>query len=556
MKLFKTFSATLAAVAAMAMTLGVTSASAASTSPPTPDTHGSTSKLQVRTETGVVQGAVKYGVEGFLGIPYAAAPVGKLRWQPPQPAARWKGVRQAADFGSQCPQGAGLDSQFGSTDENCLFVNVQRPKGTKSNAKLPVYLYIHGGGFQTGSGENLNKVVADTGVLGVSINYRLGTLGFLALPGLTKQQGQSGNYGLLDQQTALKWVQRNIGKFGGDPKRVTIGGESAGGFSMCYHMVAPGSRGTFSQVMIQSGGCPSRTQRTAETSGTNVANSLGCTHPATAITCLRSKSVAQLLAGPSAGASAVRGTPFMPVDPAAAIKSGNFTHLPTVVGSQLDEGRSFYQASIGWTKNQYVAWVTTNFGTDAAAVLAHYPWPATTNANTAPYLMSRVATDSGLLGATKNAAGRITAPGLGGCGTRELRVQISRFARTYAYEFAHRSGPGWTDVTGYVWGAGHATELNYLFPQHGINTESEYHNFGPAEFQLADQIVDYWGAFVKHGWTSTANQPWWPHYKLVDLGLTLSLRSGSDGNTQLITDAQYSAQHQCGFWNSIAAYNS
>ncbi|GGM11220.1 carboxylesterase/lipase family protein [Nakamurella endophytica] len=514
------------------------------------------SSLVVRTDKGVVRGAVSYGVEGFLGIPYAAAPVGRLRWQPPQPAAKWKGVRSAASFGSQCPQGVGLDSEFGSTDENCLFVNVQRRVGTRSDAKLPVYVYIHGGGFVTGSGENLNKVVADTGVIGVSLNYRLGALGFLSVPGLTRAQGSSGNYGLLDQQAALQWVQRNIARFGGDPRRVTIGGESAGGFSVCYHMVSPGSRGTFSQAMVQSGGCPSRTQQEAETTGAAVAAAVGCADPATAVACLRRVPVSRLLTAPSAGASAVRGTRFLPVDPAAAVRSGRFAHVPTVVGSQRDEARSFYQDSIGWTEQQYVAWVRSTFPRDAAAVLAHYPWPATSNRTTAPYLMSAVATDSGVLGATLDATGRIRYPGLGGCGTRELRVEISRYSRTYAYEFAHRTGPGWTDVPGYQWGAGHATELNYLFPQHGITTESEYHNFGPAEFGLADQMVAYWGSFVRHGDPSTRDQPWWPHYKPVDLGLTLSLRAGADGPTRLTTDEQYSAEHQCGFWDSIASYRS
>jgi carboxylesterase type B len=545
MTTFTTIGKGLAVAAALALT--VVTAQTAGASP----THHP-SELVVRTDKGAVRGAVSYGVEGFLGIPYAAPPVGRLRWQPPRPAAAWRGIRPAADFGSQCPQTAGLDSEFGSTDENCLFVNVQRPIGTSAKAKLPVYLYIHGGGFRTGSGENLNKVVADTGVLGVSINYRLGNLGFLSLPGLTRAQGESGNYGLMDQQLALKWVQRNIARFGGDPRKVTIGGESAGGYSVCNHLVSPGSRGTFSKAMIQSGYCPSRTQADAETAGTTVATGLGCT--TAVVSCMRSKSVAELLAAPSAGTSVVRGTSFMPVDLAAAIKSGHFAHVPTVVGSQRDEGRSFFQGSIGWSEAQYVDYIRSNFGADADAVLALYPWPANADRNTAAYLISDVTTDAGSLGATRNADGRIQDPGIGGCGTRELRNEISRYAKTYAYEFDHRSGPGWTDVPGFVWGAGHATELNYLFPQHGINTESEYHNFGPAEFALADQIVDYWGTFVKRGNPNTGDEPRWPRFRPATGGLTLSLRSGSDGHTQVITDARYSAVHHCGFWDSISAY--
>jgi carboxylesterase type B len=507
--------------------------------------------LVVQTDKGAVQGAVAGGVEGFLGIPYAAAPVGTLRWKPPQPAAAWTGVRPATGYGSQCPQSPGLDSKFGSTDENCLFVNVQRPVGTRSDAKLPVYVYIHGGGFVTGSGENLDKVVADTDVVGVSLNYRLGALGFLALPALTAGQGQSGNYGLQDQQAALAWVQRNIGRFGGDPSRVTIGGESAGGFSVCYHLVAPGSRHTFAQAMIQSGGCPSRTQSEAEAAGTSVAASLGCADPATALACLRGKPVSALLAAPSVGPEAVRGTPFLPVDPAAAIRSGAFQRVPMVVGGQRDEARSFLQNAIGWTKEQYVGFLDATFGSTAAAVLAHYPYPASGDPVAVAYQASAVATDSGVFGSTQDSSGRIRYPGLGGCGTRELTREFAKYTLTYSYEFAHRSGPGWTDVPGFVWGAGHATELNYLFPQHGITTESEYHEFGPAEFGLANQLVRYWGAFTKRGVPVTPGQPLWGPYQAGHL--TLSLRAGADGSTRLISDAQFSAEHQCGFWDSIAA---
>jgi para-nitrobenzyl esterase len=271
---------------------------------------------------------------------------------------------------------------------------------------------------------------------------------------------------------------------------------------------------------------------------------------------MRAKPVSQLLSAPSVGTQVVRFTPFMPVDPAEAIKLGDFAHVPTVVGGQRDERRSNYQSSIGWTKDQYVTWVRTNFGAQSDAVLGHYPWPGAADQNSAPYLMAAISTDSGVINSTRDAAGVFVEPGTGGCGTRELRVEMSRYTRTYAYEFDHRSGPGWTDIPGYVWGAGHATDLNYLFPLHDIDTESEYHNFGPAEFQLADQMVKYWGAFIKKGNPNTAGQPWWPHYKLPDLGLTLSLRAGADGATQLITDDQYSVEHQCDFWNTLSAYNS
>jgi para-nitrobenzyl esterase len=340
-------------------------------------------------------------------------------------------------------------------NENCLYVNVQRPIGTRSDQELPVYVYIHGGGFQGGKGENLNKVVAETGVIGVSLNYRLGVLGFLSLPALTAKQGESGNYGFEDQQAALRWVQRNISRFGGDPRRVTIGGESAGGWSVCYHLVAPGSRGLFSQAMIQSGSCPSQTQAQAEASGTSLATQLGCANATTAAACMRSKPVGQLLASHGVPARVVSGTSVLPANPQMAIDTGQFARVPMVVGGQRDEGRSFSQGAIGWIQAQSVAWVHTTYGSDADAVLAHYPWPASSDNVTAAYLVAAIRTDSGQApGGPGTNVGTINGS-IGGCGTRQLTLTISRYTRTYSYEFDHRSGPGWTGVPGFVWGAGH-----------------------------------------------------------------------------------------------------
>ena len=207
--------------------------------------------LTVQVETGALRGEAALGVENFLDIPYAAPPVGDLRWRPTQPPAHWSGTRQATERGTYCPQPKTVDSAQVVTDEDCLHLNVQRPIGTQADAKLPVYVYIHGGGFVTGSGmkDTPEKIVRAAGVVGVSINYRLGALGFLALPGLEA----GGTFGFLDQQAALEWVQHNIAAFGGAPRDVTIGGESAGGWSVCGHLVSARSRGLFSKAVIQSG---------------------------------------------------------------------------------------------------------------------------------------------------------------------------------------------------------------------------------------------------------------------------------------------------------------
>ena len=541
MKVSKVFKLAMVAVLAVALS-GVSAGPSAASSPTSKLT-----RLIVSTDKGRVQGAVADGVENFLGIPYAAPPVGKLRWQPPQPAQKWKGVRAAQHYGNACPQTASLDSPL-VDNEDCLFVNVQRPIDIAAHQKLPVIVYIHGGGFTGGSGENLNKIVHDTGVIGVSMNYRLGALGFLDLPGLSQGKDGSGNYGIQDQQAALRWVQANIAHFGGDPRRVTIDGESVGGGSVCFQLLSPSSRGLFSQAMMQSGYCRASTQAQGEQQGAATAAQLGCLDAATAPTCLRSKSTDQLL---QLGfrPSVIFGTPLIPVDPQIAVKIGQFTRVPTVVGGQRDEGRSFSQGSIGWSKLQYTSWLDTNFGVNSKTVLAHYPWPAHADTFTATYLVGAIQTDSGNATGLRGTINQ----GIGGCGTQRLTQNISRYTRTYSYEFDHRTGPGWTDVPGFVWGAGHATEVNYLFPLHDITTESEYHQFGPAEKRLADEMVQYWGAFVKNGSPGVWGQQWWPHYATQDLGLTLSLRAGTDGYTTLITDQTYSAEHQCDLWNKLAA---
>lgn len=182
--------------------------------------------LVVQTEDGPVRGNVAIGVENFLDIPYAAPPVGELRWSPPQPPAHWSDVRPAKEYGSYCPQLKTLDSANMVVDEDCLDVNIQRPIGTREDARLPVYVYIHGGGYVTGSGnkDGQDRIVRTSPVVGVTLNYRLGALGFLALPSLTG----GGDFGFEDQQAALGWIKRNIAAFGGDPNDITIGGEFGG----------------------------------------------------------------------------------------------------------------------------------------------------------------------------------------------------------------------------------------------------------------------------------------------------------------------------------------
>lgn len=505
----------------------------------TPSAAASTATV-VSTDKGSVRGAVSHGVERFVGIPYAAAPTGSLRWTPPRPAARWPGVREATAFGNPCPV---LPSGNGprSETEDCLDVNVWRPAGVRAGARLPVHVFIHGGGLTNGSGaqNDESKLVRETGVIGVSLNYRLGVFGFLGLPALTKEGGESGNYGFMDQQAALRWVQRNIAAFGGNPAAVTVDGESAGGWSVCGHLVSPGSRGLFARAVIQSGSCPSVPEAQAETAGTAFARQAGCdtTDLAAVLGCLRSTSVGALLdASRTFSAGFVDGTPTFPVNVRQAVDSGHFTRVTLLVGANRDEGRTFAQGYIGAGKEAYLAFVQGVAGDRADEVLARYPWPETSDAYTAAYLVGAIMTDSGLVG------------GIGGCGQRSLVHAFGRYTPTYSYEFDHRTGPGLTQIPGYVWGAGHAAELAYIWPSFDNGTPIAP-LFNAAERRLAREMTQYWGAFTRTGRPHVVRQNAWPAYH-SGKGLTLSLRAG--GRSALIDDAQYSAEHQCSLWDTMA----
>jgi carboxylesterase type B len=490
----------------------------------------------VTTTEGAVRGATTEGVDRFLGIPYAASPTGDLRWRAPRPAAPWSDTREATEFGDPCPV---LPSTNGprSETEDCLVVNVWRPAGTHAGDGLPVHVFIHGGGLVNGSsGQNdETKLATEADVIGVSFNYRLGVLGFLRTPGLAAEDPDAGNYGFLDQQAALRWVERNIAAFGGRADRVTIDGESAGAWSVCGHVVSPGSRDLFSAAMMQSGSCASQTPARAEERGAEFLEATGCTDPATATTCLRAAPVGRLL-DDSATFSArfVSDTPSFPEAPDAAVMAGRFPRMPLLIGANRDEGRTFAQDFIDKDRAAYEEFVTGTFGDRADDVFAHYPWPATSDRFTAAYVVGAIQTDAGLIA------------GIGGCPNRTLTQTFARWTRTYAYEFAHRTGPGLVPIPGYVWGAGHAAELAYIWPSFNNGTPIAP-LFDAAEGQLAGEMVQYWGAFTGLGRPRVADQAEWPRFR--EDGETLSLRAG--GASAVIGNADYDAEHQCAFWSTM-----
>ena len=351
----------------------------------------------VRIDGGLVRGASAAGVNSFLGLPYAAPPTGNLRWRPPQPASSWSGVRDATQFGASCPQ-ARMGNPFlppGTISEDCLYLNVYTPTSQQQRCSRPVLVWIHGGGLVQDGGRNYDgtKLAADGAVV-VTINYRLGALGFLAHPALASRPGgAAGNYGLMDQQAALRWVQRNIAQFGGDPRNVTIAGQSAGGLSVLAQMVSPGARGLFQRAIVQSGtfALNQRPLATAEAAGQTFATAVGCADQTAA--CLRSVPVSDLVSNFGVEIPGVVDGSVLTQPIGTALARGQFARVPVINGITHDEELLFV-AGLGITVSQgtniplagdptnpanYQANIAQALGVSAAraaAIAAEYPLSA------------------------------------------------------------------------------------------------------------------------------------------------------------------------------------
>jgi len=500
--------------------------------------------LIVRTDKGLVQGTNAESTDQFLGIPYAAPPTGGLRWQAPQPAPSWRGIRPATSYGGRCAQ---LASGNGPRvdNEDCLYLNVYTPPGgrprgpspTHGRSGLPVLVMIHGGGLTTGAGDQHDGslIVTTDHIIVVSVNYRLGPLGFLDVPGLgTTASTANGNFGLLDQEAALRWVRRNIAAFGGDPAKVTIDGESAGGWSVCALLTSPPARGLFRGAIMQSGSCFSQSPATAQAASLAFATQAGCPDPATVVACLRALPEATLLnASTSYQPTFTYGGPELPVADGAAVAAGHYDRVPVLIGTNHNEGRTFSQGFTGLTQAQADQLIANLYGAQAPAILAHYPWASYPAPYTAAYMIGDIWTDSGFL------------TGIGGCPEQNLATQFAATTRTYFFQFDDLHAPGLNnDHPGYQWGAGHAMELAYLWPSFN-NGFSLYDLLTRAQLELSRQMVQYWGAFVATGRPEVPGQPAWPQYAGRQL---MSLRPG--GATQTITAGEFGAEHQCSFWNA------
>jgi para-nitrobenzyl esterase len=499
----------------------------------------STDPAVVQTVKGAVRGIVAPDHRLFAGIPYAAPPVGPLRWQQPAPASAWQGVRDASRLGPRCIQDPGGNPEFGRhTDEDCLTLDVWTPPaGVASGQQRPVMVWLHGGAFVNGSGGIYDaRRLANRGdLVVVTINYRLGTLGFLAHPALGPP-GDVGNYGLADQQAALRWVRDNIANFGGDPDKVTVAGESAGGMSVCDHLVAPASAGLFRAAIIQSAPCQAQVSLpTAEKSSLDYAAELGCGDRQSAAQCLRAlpadklrKPVWYYHIGADALTGPVTGTTVLPVDPITEVNEGRAARVPIMIGTNRDEftlfvALQYLRLGRDYTVAQYPQLLAETFGPNAGSVEAHYPLKSY---DSVPLAYSAAVTD-----------------GVFACVADRMADVLARTEPVYAYEFNDPGAPAPDPLRKLPFpvGASHSLELRYLFDIGGAPP------MNPAQQKLSEQMIDSWSQFVLTGSPRANGQPDWP--ELGDDATAGKFMSLQPDGSRVITD--FERMHQCPFWASL-----
>jgi para-nitrobenzyl esterase len=518
--------AVLAAAAAASMVAGAVVRAAPAQPPVARAAAQSAGVPVVVTDRGAVGGTSAHGMRGFLGIPYAQAPVGDLRWRPPRPRPAWTGVRNATAFGSSCPQTASLLWRQ-STNEDCLFLNVFAPTAVSAGG-YPVMVWIHGGGLVSGESDDyLPRGLVAHNVVVVTVNYRLGALGFLSHPALSAGSPihASGNYGLLDQQFALRWVQRNIGRFGGDPRNVTLFGESSGGQSVHEQLASPTARGLFQRAIVQSGGYAGRqpTLRMAEAAGSAFAAAVGCRAQTAA--CLRRTPVATLLANqPSLAVTPVLDGHTLTQSLAQAFTSGRFNRVPVIEGSNHDEDR-FFLATNGpagtapLAASGYPAAIGAALGVGPSAVAAittHYPLRSYPSASVA---LGAVLTDAFFA-----------------CPAQAATTALSRYTPTYQYEFDDEYAPRFfpTPPLSFPLGAFHTAELQYLFTLRGHPS-----HLTADQETLASAMLNLWTTFARTGNPGSG----WPRYS------NTTAQTESLEPPQPVATTSFPTDHRCAFWN-------
>lgn len=458
--------------------------------------------LQIQTVYGPVRGMVSDSSRVFRGIPYAAAPVGPLRFAPPQSPEPWEKPLPAEP--TLCPQ-LGLDGVIYG-DEDCLTLDLWTPLKSPTSP-LPVMVWIHGGGFVMGSGYLADAMLPTRNVVIVAINYRLGVLGFLAHPEFTKEgDGTSGNYGFEDQIFALEWVRDNVSAFGGDPDQVTIFGESAGGSAVGSHLGSWRSAGLFQQAIMQSGNSFGRKKATlseSETQGQHLASAVSCNTDPNVVECLRKLPMetffeVETLQVETSLRPNFDGTIFK-CDFLEALEKGDFNQVPVIIGSNMNEGLGFVQDQANITEEQYAAIVKSLYGEDSSDILSIYP-------------VTKYGTPQLALAALQ--------------GHRSFNCSARRGARALS-----KAG---SDVYLYYYSHGlafHASELELLF---GIGAL-------PSDQKVSAAMKDYWTQFARTGDPNGGELPEWPRYD-----------ASSDRHLNLadpITVDSLLLHRECDFWD-------
>jgi para-nitrobenzyl esterase len=464
---------------------------------------------RVKTASGLVEGKEMGAVHAFLGIPYAAPPVGDLRWKPPMPAAKWKGTRKATDFGSHCMQAKIYDDMVfpdPGPSEDCLYLNVWVP-ANPAKAKLPVMVWIYGGGFVAGATSELRQhgeVLAQQGVIVVSMNYRLGVFGFFVHPELAKESGHNaaGNYGLLDQTAALHWVHENIAAFGGDPGNVTIFGESAGSFSVSAQMASPLAKGLFQKAIGESGAAFSRSglrfapaAERAERDAKLASAALGVSTLAE----LRAVPAQTLLdafmkpGGPGGfGFGPDVDGYFLPESAAAIFAAGKQNDVALLGGWNHDEeGVTQVPADKSAIEALKDAG-NKDFGAKAAEFLKLYPGDTEEQARRS---MSDYAGDRFIAAST----------------WRWLEAQVKTGKQPvyrYRFDLAFPVGPGEAPK-----GAYHSLEIEYVFGQLDSKAGVKWR---PEDYQLSATMQKYWANFARSGDPNGAGLAKWPVYSAAE----------------------------------------
>ncbi|GIL28223.1 carboxylesterase/lipase family protein [Actinocatenispora comari] len=504
-----------------------------------------TSGTTVATADGPVCGTSADGVTSYQGVPYAAPPVGALRWRPPQPHQPWSTTLPATQPAKSCPEPsvAGAD-----TSEDCLYLKIEKPADAKLGEHLPVMYEFHGGGFlgenRTDQGENLVR----TGrVVYVYVGYRLGVLGFLAHAALGEH---SGDYGLQDQQAGLRWVQRNITHFGGDPHNVTVFGESAGGASVCDQVASPTAKRLFQKGISVSGfynyenntiwskaDCKSTyyTESQAQRTGAQFAAKLGCDHGDVAV-CLRKVPVATLVdkggqfVDPTAGGTIgpiVNGT-TLTMSPAKAFATGHVNHVSLITDVGRDEFNGGIYANqpglhtvVADTPAQYRQLTTEQFGRLAPTVRRLYPL----SRYSSPFIAYRT----------------IMADSASVCPLLTANDNLARHIPLYADLDEDADNPA-HEITAPVGAVHSGTNLLVHYPSGKLD---------PNQAALQDQLLAEWTSFARTGNPAAAHSPTWPRYDRQHQQV-LSIRPA--GASLLIPTQQLRDQHHCTFWTHTTHY--